>query len=844
VGVLQPTGVFRREVRRGGSMFPRVLFHSSFRIQTNSVLLTGAVFFIGFASAAVAQESSGGVSGYVTDQLGGALSATIHLVQNDAVVEELESDARGFFRFEPVPIGRYLVTAERDGFQSMATGPFYVGASATTHVELVLGVGPVEQHVVVTASATDLLESQSGAPVSVITSEDLRRLAKSDVLETIRLVPAAAVVQTGGKGGRSSIFIRGGASNFNKVLIDGIPANDIGGSFDWETVSASGVDRIEVLRTANSVQYGADSLSGVISVTTPRGSTMTPRVTYSLDGGSFGTVRNEASAGGLLGRLDYFAVASRFDTDNEVPNNTYGNTSIAGQVGLRLGTATDLSVSMRQIQTDYGVPNAVSFYGMSDDSTQANDLEYFSASVSSQVTNRLQTAIQFGSSDRQFRLHNRTPTGEAFDPFGFGANYLGDEVTIVGANGFQTTGRAVLDYGGVYPSIFDAITSREFLSGRANYYVNDAFEMAGGVRIEREQGGPTPQTLTSQRTNAGSFVEGRVSLGNRVFGTAGIGVEQNGLFGMAVVPRGSLAVYARPPSASNRGVVGETKFVVNAGRGIKAPSVFNEQSQLFKLIGDLSGGSELIEKFRVSPIGPERSRNIDFGIEQTLLGSRVRVRASYFDNVFDDLVEYVNSGVLPQLGVPADIAAAVPFGATVNASSFTARGVETSVDAYIDKFRISGAYTRLNAEVTKSFSSGSLAPAINPMFPGIEIGQFGPLVGARPFARPRNMGRLVASYVRGRGHVTVSGYFSGKSDGSTFLSDAFFGTSMLLPNRDLNGRYQKLDLSGAYRLHRRFTWYVSIENLLNQDYQATLGFPGLSRSIRTGMTVALGGDSF
>ena len=130
------------------------------------------------------------------------------------------------------------------------------------------------------------------------------------------------------------------------------------------------------------------------------------------------------------------------------------------------------------------------------------------------------------------------------------------------------------------------------------------------------------------------------------------------------------------------------------------------------------------------------------------------------------------------------------------------------------------------------------------MFPGIEIGQFGPLVGARPFGRPRNMGRLVASYVRGQGHIMVSGYFSGKSDGSTFLSDPFFGASMLLPNRDLNGRYQKLDLSGAYRLHRRFTWYVSIENLLNQDYQATLGFPGLSRSIRTGMTVALGGDSF
>ena len=86
MGVLLPTGVFRREVRRGGGMFPRVLFRSSFRIQTNSLLLAGAVFLVGFASTAVAQESSGGVSGYVTDQLGDALSATVHLVQNLSLI--------------------------------------------------------------------------------------------------------------------------------------------------------------------------------------------------------------------------------------------------------------------------------------------------------------------------------------------------------------------------------------------------------------------------------------------------------------------------------------------------------------------------------------------------------------------------------------------------------------------------------------------------------------------------------------------------------------------------------------------------------------------------------------
>ena len=243
-------------------------------------------------------------------------------------------------------------------------------------------------------------------------------------------------------------------------LIDGVPANDIGGAFDWDAITTTGVERVEVLRTSNSVLYGGDTLGGVISVVTPRGRSTVPDVQYSADGGTFNTFRNELTVGGVGGRMDYFAAVSRFNTDNALPNNAYRNTTAVARLGALVGSVTDLSVTLRRVNTSYGSPGTVSFHGVADDSLQTNALTFAGVRATSHVTDRLQTDIQFGSLDRTIAFDNPTATGEAYDPFGFGANYLGDQVSIVGANGYQTTGRAILDYGGAYPSIFTSDTSR------------------------------------------------------------------------------------------------------------------------------------------------------------------------------------------------------------------------------------------------------------------------------------------------------------------------------------------------------------------------------------------------
>jgi vitamin B12 transporter len=778
------------------------------------------------------------INGTVVDPLGGAVSeAAVRLVRDGQPVAETSTDERGEFTFRAVTPGRYQVEVTATGFESHRGDPIFVGASARVVTQVRLQIGPLEQQVSVTAAATDVPESQTGAAVTVLDMATLQNLGNTDILEPLRTVPGAQVVQTGARGGTTSLFVRGGSSNFNKVLLDGVPANDIGGEFDFSDLTTTGVDRVELLRGSNSVLYGSDAMTGVVSVTTTRGRTHVPEAILSIDGGNFKTSHEDVSLGGAVDRFDYFAGYSHLQTDNSVPNNAYRNSTFASRFGVKLGQTTDLSGTVRWIDTKYGSPNAIDFYGLADDSVQTRRTTYSSIAARSQITNRWQSTIRFGVADQRYHFVNPTPTGQPFDPFGFGANYLGNAVTIVGANGYAVTGRAILDFGGTpYPQAFDSSTTRRLLSGETDLRVASSLDVAGGVRVENEHGTSSFGSLSrTDRNNYGAFVEGRWAAAERLYVTGGLGVDHNEIFGYQATPRVSVAAYVRQPSA--RGAFGDTKVTFNAGRGIKEPSLFQQLSSLYALIPASAAASQ-----GVSPIGPERSRSLDVGLEQGLASGHGRVRVAYFDNDFSDLIEFVSKNALPQVGVPVAAANATPFGAYVNSQSNRARGIETSGEALLGKVKVTGSYMYLDAVVTKSFADAAMSPATNPAFPGIQIGAFSPLVGARPFRRPASSGSLTVSYTGGRAQVSVAGYFYGKQDDTTGLIDAFFGNSLLLPNKGLDPAYQKFDVSGSYRIHPRLRWYVTLENALDQEFEAVAGFPALPRSVRTGVTVALGGD--
>jgi vitamin B12 transporter len=775
--------------------------------------------------AAESDRSRATISGSIVDPLGATVpQAAVALLRDGQKIAETSSNARGEFTFDGVAEGRYQIDVRAAGFQPRTTEAAFVAAGGHA-IEVGLQIGPVTQQVVVSATAGEVPQSQVGASITVLDSTLFTALGNTDLLEPLRTVPGAAIVQVGGRGGPASVFVRGGASNFTKVLVDGVPANDIGGGLDISDLATTGIDRVEVLRGSNSVLYGSDALSGVINITTGRGRTRIPEASFAVEGGNLGTSHEEASLGGAVKRFDYFGAFSHLQTENDVPNNDYRNNTFATRLGVIVGSGTSVSGTVRRIGTSTGSPNAFNYYGIADDSAQDRTITYTSIAAQSLWSPRWTSTVRLSIADQDYHYVNPSPTGERSDPSEF-ANFLGNPVTI-SANGRSVSGRAILDFGGAYPSSFDSSFSRRLLYGDAVFRMTQAFDLAGGVRVEDEDGRSGASSRTS-RTNSGAFVEARGALRGYLYVNGGIGFDDNDVFGSAWSPRVSAAAYLRRPSAT--AALGDTKLTVNAGKGIKEPSLGQELSSLAAIVPAASA-------LGIQPVGPERSRNVDIGVEQGLAGGHGRVRVAYFNNEFFDLIEFVSRNVLPQLGVPADVAAASGFGAYVNAQSNQARGVELAAEAVAGPVELRGSYTYVDATVTESFSSSTLRPAINPAFPEIPIGQFSPLAGARPFRRPAHSGSVVVSYTNRKAQAALAGYFVGRRDDSTFLTDQFFGFSLLLPNQDLDPAYRKFDLSGSYQVHPRVRAMVTIENLFNATFAAAAGFPSLPRAARAGVRV-------
>jgi vitamin B12 transporter len=780
-----------------------------------------------------AAQAQAQLAGTVVDTLGARLAgATVTVLREGQKVQGRQSGSDGTFSFSSLAPDRYQVQASMPGFQSKTSEAVFVGQGGRVSLEIALEIGPLQQDVVVTAGATEQLQARTGAPITVIDRETIEAINKLDVLEALRLVPAAQIVQTGQRGGGTSLFLRGGESNFTKVLIDGVPANDIGGGFDFSQLTLASVERIEVLRQTNSVIYGSDALTGVVNISTRRGTSRVPALDYAIDGGNLGTFNNVLSFGGAYKRFDYFSQYSYYTTDNDIPNNGYRNGTYAGRFGAAVGDSTNVYGTVRYLDGRYGSANGFDLYQIADDSVSDAEQLFVSLAADSQISPRWQTTVRFGSTNQDRLYTNPSPTGEAFDPFGFGPSYLGRTVTLEGADGRTVTGRGILDYDGVYPQASPGRTTRRALFGQVTFQATPNFAVSGGGRFEREANYHDPELDPSAtRNNGGGFVEGRATLASRVYVSAGIGVEHNEVFETAYTPRLSVAAYLRNPSSEQ---VGETKVTMNIGKGIKAPSVYQADNSLYELVAGTPAGAG------VGPIGPERSRGFDIGLEQAFAAGHFRARVGYFNNTFEDLLEFLSRTQLVAAGVPPAVAATTAVGAYINSASFDAQGVELSADAALGGgLRMSASYTYLDAEVTEAFGRSA---AFNPAFPSIPIGTYSPLVGERPFRRPANSGTLFVGYVTGPFEVALSGYFVGRRDDSTFVSDPFFGTSMLLPNQDLDPAYQKIDLSASYRVHPRVRVYTSIENLLNQDYAASYGFPSLPATIRVGAAMGLGGD--
>jgi vitamin B12 transporter len=779
------------------------------------------IVLVMFASSSHAQ-STPSLHGKIVDQLGSRVpDAKVVLLEGDKEIVAGKSDGQGSFSLAAPKEGRYGLRVEATGFATQAI-PVDVGKNGKTEeLTVTLGIGPLAQQIVVSATGFAIPEAQVGASVRVIDSDQIDALNKLDVLENLRLVAGAQVVQTSQRGGTTSLFIRGGEPDFNKILVDGIPANYIGGYFDFAQLSNTGVGSLEVLRGSNSVLYGSDALSGVVNVTSARGATEIPELKYSADGGNFGTLHQDILLSGLVHGLDYLTDFSDFQTQGSYQNDYFHNETVATNVGWQINPTTGIRATFRHVGSNVGSPNGILFYGISDEAWQTNRNTYGSVSAQQQTTEKWHNSVQLN-----FAQNNELYV----DPFQVGepsfGNTLGNVVTIRGANGYSVTGQAILDYAGTYPEVFPDNEARRSLYAQSDYQFLKDWTGIFGFRYEHEDG----EGFT--RDNYSTMLQGHGSIAHRLFTTFGVGLEHNSFFGFAATPRVSLAYYLR--KTTNAGIFGESKLKFNFGKGIKEASTLEQAGALITILTPAQ-----IQQYDVGPIGPERSRTFDFGLEQRLWNGRSLLGVTFFDNNFYNLIAFLNPGELESIGVPPVIANNPDGGAYVNATSEWTKGFEVESKTDLGHgFLFQGEYTYLDGYVTKAFGD----PSYNPLFPTIAIGAFDPLQGARPFHRAPHSGSLALFYNHKKVNAALTGYLVGRRDDSTFLSDANFGNTMLLPNRNLAPGYQKFDLSVGYSLTHYAKIYTSIENLFSQHYQPAFGFPATPFEIRSGVTFTIGGE--
>jgi vitamin B12 transporter len=806
-----------------------------------------ALFPALFASVSFA----GSIHGTVSDATGASVSgASIALVSKGQVVASGVSASDGSFQISTGASGRYFLVVSASSFRQLQTPDFYAGQFDSLERNLVLEPEWVRQSIVVTATGTPTPQPQTSAATSVLSPLDLA--LRDDFVSALRLMPGTVVAQTGQRGAQASLFVRGGDSDDNKILIDGVDAGELGNLFDFGPLSPTAVEHAEVYRGTDSDLYGAGAETSVVSLTTPHGTTSFPSLLFEGDAGNFNTSREQFQVAGSHSKLDYLGAISWLQTGNALPNDEYHVGTGAANIGWQLNGTTQLRGTVHYGVDGTGVPNAWDFYHIADDATQKDQNLYISAGIDNQTTASFHNSVRYGATRKreQYNLWEQRGSG-FYDPYG---DSLGDLVTITGANGYTVTGRAVLDGPGAYGD--QLVNNRDQLLYQGDYRFTPHLAGLIGFHFEDERGVENIPTYSEYenvgRTNYDYVAAVHGDFKSRLYYTLGGSLERYSLFGTQTTPRAGVSFYVLRPRS---GVFSSTRILFNYGDGVREPTLTDQYGSLYSFL-IANGGQSSISAFHISPLAAPTTRTYEGGFEQSFLSEHIIFRASYFHNEFGRELESVGADLVPAL-LPNLTAAQqqqleqflisnLAYDLVLNSQAFRAQGVETNVEGGIGRnIFLRGGYTYLDTVVQRSFTSDNeaLMDGYEPTYNGIPIGAYSPLKGARPFRRPPHTGFLTATYSTRKLTGILSAAFASRSDDSTYLEDANDGTTMLLPNRNLDFGYAKLDLGGSYQL---FSWmgiYAQTENLLSDQHIAPIGYPSLPMNFRAGLRFAWGPGS-
>ena len=306
-------------------------------------------------ASGVTQAATAKIVGTVRDPKGDpAPHASLSLSTPTEAIAQSQSDAAGQFSFVALAAETYRLAASLPGLAAI-TDDVQLQPGETRQVDLSLKLSAVDQHVVVSASFGDLMATDTASSVSVVTADQIANRDAQGISDVLRELPGIAVADAGRRGGATGVFVRGGNSNYNLVMVDGIPLNQFGGDFDFSPLPTDGVAQVEVVRGAESALYGPDAVTSVVNLVTPTGEGA-PHFDALAEGGSYDTYRLSTGGAGAFHGLSWSYDLSRLASAGVVQNDNYRNQTAFVSLGFSRSPRRQFVIHFFGDANNAGVP--------------------------------------------------------------------------------------------------------------------------------------------------------------------------------------------------------------------------------------------------------------------------------------------------------------------------------------------------------------------------------------------------------------------------------------------------------------------------------------------------------
>ncbi len=755
-----------------------------FRAFTSLVLCCSVL-----AGEALASGQSVQLSGRVLDPDGRPVPyADVLLSTTSSLPRRIAADAEGRFTFNDVAPGHYQIRASAPG---LVADPIDVELTdgATTSSDLTTRVSAVSEALVVSAAQIDQPLSRTPDSVTVLSGRDIDARQQFMLGSALESVPGLTIQRNGGPGTVTSVFTRGGESDFTLVLVDGVRANAFGGGIDLSQVPLHDVERVEVVRGPQSALFGSDAIGGVVQIITRSGGR--PSARLQVEGGSRATRRVSGATTGEVNGLRWQVGGNYVEDDGftgEAANGeTVGNDDAreaqgSASLGWRhVSSGADLQGQLLYTDTDRGAPGP---YGSDP-------------------------AHRFSGVDRVSRGTTRRMSGGArwVQPWFGPSSRVRQRVEFDSA-----------DYDLTFKSAFgtsESESKRTHARVQTDVAANAQFGFSGGLEWLGESGGSTfivagtQGAIPVERSVLGLFGEARWNPSDRATITAGVRGER---IHRDALPGDPTAFTPRPPFPDDTITSINPKLAAailvagsEPGQGARAWT---------RLRGAVGTGIRPPDAFEIaftdnSGLKPERSQSGEIGVTQALAGGGVQLDATVFLNSYDDLIVSVGRTFAGSSRYRTD-----------NISNARARGVETSAAWRVGSSTdIRATYTFLDTEILAVDQSPDAPPPYKPGDPLLR--------------RPRHQGSFDAIWTQG----TIGGFAQVLIRGEALDGEPAFGPTGGLY---VNGGRTVANIGGSWRPVQSLEVIGRVLNVFDRQYEEAFGYPSPGRTAFVGARVAVG----